>query len=117
MIDSILTSIKKLLGIEEDYEYFDQDILININTAIMTLAQLGVGPDVGYVCEDKTNTWQDFLGDFNDLQAVKTFIYLKTKLTFDPPGNSFLVESIKSQIDELTWRLNVRVEGREDNGN
>lgn len=117
MNDSILTTIKKLLGIAEDYEYFDPDILIGINTAIMTLAQLDIGPDPGYVCEDKNNTWGDYLGNFDDLQAVKTFIYLSTKLTFDPPQNSFLVEAIKTQLDELTWRLNVRAEGRNENGN
>lgn len=116
MEHSILTSIKKLLGIEEDYEYFDQDILLYVNSAIMVLAQLGIGSDDGFVCDSKSTTWSDFLGDFSDIEGVKTFIYLKTRLIFDPPQNSFLITAIEKQIEELTWRLNVRIEqkGREN---
>lgn len=76
----------------------------------MVLAQLGIGPDDGFVCTGKDQTWTDYLGDFAYLEAVKTFIYLKTRLVFDPPQNSFLVSAIQDQITELTWRLNVRIE-------
>lgn len=106
---SILTTIKKLLGIEEDYEQFDADVVIQINSAFMNLNQIGVGPDNVFSIEDKTSTWSDFLQDRTDLQAVKSFIYLKTRLTFDPPQSSYLLESIKEQIKELEWRLNNQI--------
>lgn len=109
-MDSILTSIKKLLGIEEEYTQFDTDIIIGINTALMVLIQIGVGPSTGFIITDKTSTWDEFLGDRKDLEGVKLYVQLKTKLAFDPPSNSFLVDAIKSQIEELEWRLNVQVE-------
>ena len=81
-MESILTSIKKLLGISEEYEQFDQDIIMHINTVFMNLTQLGVGPDKGFYIEDADATWDDFVNlDKNiQLQAVKTYIYLKVKL-------------------------------------
>lgn len=112
MNDSILTTIKKLLGIDEDYEYFDPDILIDINSAIMTLDQIGIGPK-GFVCVDKSNTWNELLGDKKYLEAAKTFIYLSTKLRFDPPQHSFHITSLEKQRDEQIWRLNVWAEQEE----
>lgn len=109
-IESILTLIKKLLGIEEEYEHFDTDIIIGINTAFMILHQLGVGPECAFSIEDKSAVWQDFIGERKDLESVKTFVALNVRLVFDPPQNSFLVDAIKKQIDELTWRLNVQIE-------
>lgn len=108
---SILTSIKKLLGIEEDYTQFDADIIPHINTALMTLNQLGVGPENGFAIQDKTTVWTDFIGPRTDIEAIKTFVYFKTRLAFDPPQNSFLVEAIKQQITELEWRINIQAEG------
>jgi len=110
-MDSILTSIKKLLGIGEEYDDFDTEVILNINAALMTLNQLAVGPKEGFVITDKTQTWVDFIGDRKDLEAIKTYIYLKTRLTFDPPQMGYLVDAIKTQIAELEWRLNVQVEG------
>ena len=111
MIASILTSIKKMLGIEEEYEHFDEDVMIHINTTFMALNDLGVGPAAGFSIQDKTKTWTDYLGANGDFQAVKTYIYLKVKLIFDPPATSFVIEAINRQIAELEWRLNVRAEG------
>ena len=105
-MDSILTSIKKLLGITEEYEHFDPDIIVHINSAFMILNQLGVGPEEGFSIKDKNSTWNEFLSGSN-LEAVKTYVYLKVKLMFDPPLSSTVIEAIKSQISELEWRLNV----------
>jgi hypothetical protein len=110
-MESILTSIKKLLGIEEDYIQFDTDVIIGINSALMNLNQLGIGPTEGFVVVDKTQNWTDLIGTRTDSEAVKLYVYFKTRLAFDPPQNSFLVEAINKQITELEWRLNVQAEG------
>jgi hypothetical protein len=109
MIESILDTIKTMLGIPSTDVAFDTDILIHINSAFMSLNQLGVGPEIVYSIEDKTPTWVDFLTDSVMYSAVKTYIYLKVRLAFDPPGTSFLLEAIQRQITELEWRLNVQV--------
>ena len=109
---SILTSIKKLLGPTEDDTSFDTDIIIHINTALFRLNQLGVGPSEGYFITDKEQAWADFLGaERKDLEAVKTYVYLKVRLVFDPPQMSHLVEAIKSQITELESLINWQAEG------
>ena len=110
-MDSILASIKKLLCIEADYEQFDTDIIIYINSVLMVLIQLGIGPSTGFSISDNSAIWSDLLGDRTDLEAVKTYVYLKVRLVFDPPQNSFLVDSIKNMITELEFRLNAQVEG------
>ena len=109
-MDSILTSIKKLLGISEEYEHFDTDIMIHINTAFETLNQLGVGPDEPFYIQDKTDTWDEFKTNGQDIRSVKTYIYLKVKMVFDPPNKSVDSEAIKNEISELEWRMNVRVD-------
>lgn len=109
-MESILTSIKKLLGIDEIYTQFDDDIIMHINSAFLNLTQLGVGPSEGFLIEDDTATWDDFIGDSNQLQAVKSYVYLKVKLLFDPPLSSSVTESMNRMISELEWRLNVAVE-------
>ena len=110
MDDSILTSVKKLLGIPEDYDPFDKDVVMHINTAFFSLNQIGVGPPNGFVISDKTTTWSEYLTDSTNLEAVKSYIYLKVRLLFDPPTSSIITESINRQITELEWRLNVAVE-------
>lgn len=107
MSDSILVSIKKLLGITEEYDYFDADIIMHINMAFMVLYQLGVGPKSPFTIEDASATWSDFMGDSTDLAGVKTYVFLKVKLVFDPPQSSAAMEAIKQNIAELEWRLNV----------
>lgn len=109
MNESILTSIKKLLGITENDTNFDTDIIIHINSVFMVLNQLGVGPSEGFRIEDKYSTWDEYITEDNDLDAVKTYMYLKVKLVFDPPLSSSVLEANKQLINELEWRLNVQV--------
>jgi hypothetical protein len=109
-MESILTSIKKLLGIEEEDTSFDKDIVIYINSVLFNLNQIAVGPTEGFSITSKTETWENFLGTRKDLEAVKTYVYLKVRLMFDPPQSSFLVDAIKTQVTELEWRINVQAE-------
>ena len=110
-MESILTSIKKLLGIEEDYEQFDVDIIMHINTIFTVLTQLGVGPSAGFFIKDKTATWEDFLGSAStSISSAKTYMALRVRLLFDPPASSVVVEAIKETIKELEWRLTVTTE-------
>lgn len=108
--NSILNDIKSMLGPTYDDESFDTDIIIYINSTFTILRQLGVGPKDGYHIKDKNNIWSEFVKDIEGLDAVKTYIYLKVKLVFDPPLNASLVESFNTQVKELEWRLNVSVE-------
>lgn len=109
-MESILTSIKKLLGISEDYTQFDADIIMHINTVFLNLTQLGVGPETGFHITDKFDIWEDFIDDTVQLEAVKSYMYLKVKLLFDPPLSSAVIESTNRMISELEWRLNVAVD-------
>ena len=106
MDEQILTSIKKLLGIYEENTDFDTDILIHINSVITILNQLGIGPDKGFTVDEDT-TWNDYLDDNTKINSVKSYIYLKVKLIFDPPMSSAIKEANKQMIDELEWRLNL----------
>ena len=106
-MDSILTSIKKLLGIEEEYTQFDADIIMHINTVFTILTQVGVGPADGFSITDKTATWSNFTGGVIDLNSIQTYIFLKVKLLFDPPTSSAVIESMNRSISELEWRLFV----------
>lgn len=109
-MDSILTSIKKMLGIQEDYDHFDPDITMHINSVFMILSQLGVGPEGGYRIEDKTNTWDEYISEEDNLDAIKTYIHLQVKLLFDPPQSSAVIEAMKRMVDQIEWRLNVEAE-------
>ena len=112
-MESILISIKKLLGITEEYDQFDPDIIMHINSVFMILTQIGVGPAEGFSIEDDTAVWTDFIQDVKKLESVKTYIYLKVKLAFDPPLSSAVIESMNRLINELEWRLNVAAESTE----
>lgn len=107
MNDSILTSIKKLLGIREEYEEFDIDIIIYINSVFPTLLQLGIGPKEGFAITGSETTWAEYFDDDKRLGNVKTYIYLKVKLLFDPPLSGAVLESYNNIIKELEWRLTV----------
>ena len=110
-MESILTSIKKLLGITEEYEHFDADIIMHINTVLVTLNQLGVGPDEGFQITNKEDTWEDYLGDNMMLQGnVITFIHQSVRLLFDPPLSSMVLAAIERSIKELEWRIVVMAE-------
>ena len=106
-MESILTSIKKLLGISEEYEHFDPDIIMHINSVFMILTQMGVGPAGGFSIEDDTSVWTDFIGDSAKIEAVKSYIHLKVRLLFDPPQSSSVIESMNRMISEFEWRLHV----------
>lgn len=108
-MDSILNSVKKKLGIQEDYTHFDEDIIIDINSVFMILNQLGVGPDEPFTIEDEDAYWEDFI-DNTRIEAVKSYMYMRVRLMFDPPTSGFLVDSLKKQIDELEWRMLVQAE-------
>lgn len=110
MEDSILISIKKLLGLTSDDTAFDMDIIMHINSVFMILRQLGIGPEEGFRIEDKDATWDDYVDEEDNLEAVRTYIYLKVKLIFDPPLSSAVIEANKQMINELEWRLNNEVE-------
>ena len=109
-MESILVSIKKLLGIDEAYTHFDNDLIMHINSVFMILTQLGVGPAEGFIIEDKTSDWTEFIEDPTRLQLVKSYMHLKVKLLFDPPLSSAVIESMNRMISEFEWRLTVEAE-------
>lgn len=107
---TILGSIKKLIGINDSDLNFDQELMMHINSVFMTLHQLGVGPTNCFSISSEEDDWDSFMGTRTDLESVKSYIYLKVRLLFDPPQNSFLVKSIEEQIKEYEWRLQLHVE-------
>jgi hypothetical protein len=111
-MDSVLNSIKKLLGIEESYTHFDTDITMHINSVLMTLDQLGIERPTNRNVTSYTDTWTDIFGESPkvDVEALKTYVCLKVRLLFDPPTSAFVLESIDRQIKEYEWRLNVQAE-------
>ena len=110
-MESILTSTKKLLGITEEYEHFDADIIMHINSVFMILTQLGVGPSEGFSIKDKSTTWNEFVSD-NQLESVKSYMHMKVKLMFDPPLSSAVMECMNRMISEFEWRLNIAAESK-----
>lgn len=114
-MDGILTSVKKLLGIAEEYTQFDVDILIHINSVFLTLHELGVGPDEGFTADEYT-VWTDYISDNALLlNAVKTYMYLKVKMLFDPSLTSSVTDLMKEEVKELEWRMNVFVDPDQTN--
>lgn len=109
-MESILTSIKKMLGIMEDYTHFDADIIMHTNTVFSIITQLGIGPTKGFSIKDASATWGDFLPENPNIESIKTYIYLKVRMLFDPPTSSAVIESINRSISELEWRLNMTAE-------
>jgi hypothetical protein len=114
-MSSILNDTKKILGIEADYTAFDVDITMHINGVFSTLNQLGIGPEFGFEILDDTAQWEDFLGVDPDmrLNSIKTYIYLRVRLLFDPPTTSYLITSMQDQIRELEWRISTYRESTE----
>ena len=109
-MNSILNSIKKRLGISEEYEHFDDDIIMDINSVFSILTQMGVGPSTGFIINDQDAEWTDFMEDMIKLEFVKTYVYLKVRLMFDPPQSSAVTESINRQISELEWRIFIQAD-------
>lgn len=114
--DSILDTLKNSLGINTEDTHFDAELIMHINSIFMTLNQVDVGPEYGFKIFDNTGTWVDFLGTSTKQESVKTYTYLKLRLIFDPPANSFAVKSLETMATELEWRLNVQVEGEKTLG-
>ena len=108
--ESILDSVKQVLGIDAADTSFDLDVTMHINSAFSTLNQLGIGPEDGFAIEDDSATWDDFIGSDVRLNSVKTYVYLRVRLLFDPPTTSFVIDAMKKQIEELEWRINVHRE-------
>lgn len=111
MCDSILLTIKKLIGMDSDYNAFDLDMIVAINGSFMILNQLGVGPDSPFVIHGSDETWADFSTDFGNIELVKNYIFLRTKLLFDPPATGVLHEAIERQISEFEFRLMMQSKG------
>ena len=111
-MESILTSIKKLLGVQKEHNHFDPEIIVHINSVIMGLTQMGVGPAEGFSIKDDVATWDEFIPDNNQFEAVKTYIYLKVRLVFDPPASATIIEAMNRSISELEWRLNANAESK-----
>lgn len=109
-MESILTSIKKMLGITEEYTHFDADLIMHINSVFMILTQLGVGPSEGFSIKGAEETWNQFLPEEQRLELIKTYMHMKVKLIFDPPLGSAVIEVMNRQISEFEWRLNVAVD-------
>ena len=110
MTDSILNSVKKVLNLAEDFTAFDMDVIMHINSVFSTLNQLGAGPEDGFMIEDGTATWDAFLGSDLRLNTIKTYVYLRVRLLFDPPTLGYLIDALKEQIKEQEWRINVEME-------
>lgn len=110
LTESILTSIKKLLGIDENDTSFDVDVIIHINSSFMILNQLGVGPENAFSITDKSSVWNDFMPDSNKIELVKSWMHLKVKLIFDPPSSSTVIESMNKLINEFEWRILTEAE-------
>lgn len=106
-MNSILVSVKKMLGIVEEYTQFDTDLILHINSVFTILTQLGVGPKEGYSISGDSNVWSEFTEDQKKMELVKSYMALKVRLIFDPPQSSGAIESIKNLIAEMEWRLNV----------
>lgn len=113
--ESILNSIKKLLNISKDEHAFDTDIIIHINSVISSLLQIGIGPK-GYRISDENDSWDEYVPDDSNIDYIKTYIYLKVKMIFDPPLNSSLMQSFNETIRELEWRLHINYESTKDGG-
>ncbi len=116
-MDSILVSVKKLLGMTEDYECFDADITMHINSVLVILGQMGIGPENGFSISSSKETWANFLHGDPRLEMVKSYVYLKVRMLFDPPQSSVLADAIKSNIAELEWRISIVPSFSKEDGN
>lgn len=110
MEESILKTIRKMIGPSVSYDVFDTDLIVHINSAFFVLYQLGVGPAEPFKITGEDETWDDFMNGARDLEAVISYVYMKVRMAFDPPTTGYLVSSYESAIKELEWRLNVMVD-------
>lgn len=115
MAGSILNDIKKICNVPEDYDVFDQDLILHTNSIFMVLQQLGVGPDSGFSISGASETWDDYEG-VDDMQALKTYLSLRVKMLFDPNGSSYVISSMEKVISEMEWRLCLQAEEVKESG-
>lgn len=113
MDDSILDSVKKIVDIAEGINEFDNRIIMYINTSLATLNQLGVGPEHGFMIQDATPTWEDFLGSDPNFNLVQSYVCLQVRMLFDPPTTSFTIDAMNNQIAKFEWRISVYREGKD----
>ena len=114
---TIKNTIKKMLGVEANYTAFDTDLLFFINSAIMELSQLGVCSPNFQITENGNETWDSLLSDFSNeylLNSAQNYIYIKTRLIFDPPNSGYVTSALQKELDEITWRLRVQMDGESD---
>ena len=107
MTDSIFESVKKVVGLLGDDNSFDEDLLLHINSVVSTLRQLGLSIPADFYVRDDVQTWSDLLGEFRDLDLVKSYMTMKVRLMFDPPSSSFGLKSMEEMVKEYEWRINV----------
>jgi hypothetical protein len=114
--ESILSTIKKLIGFEDDYTQFDMDLIMHINAAFASLAQIGSNLKEGFFITDKDNLWSEYTTNVTILESVKMYVYLKTKIVFDPPASSMVIETMKQTINELEFRIQISADssGKEE---
>ena len=110
MEDSILLTIKEMLGLSKTYPAFNTDVIRNVNGSLFTLMQLGVGPRTGFRITGASETWHDFIGDRKDLDAVVNYVYIKARIVFDPPTSSAVLQALKEEMKEYEYRLTTQVE-------
>ena len=110
MDESILDSIKLILGVDTEYDAFDSEILMAINSSFMSLTQLGLGPAEGFKVPNKATTWADILGTRQDLESVRSYIGIKSRILFDPPTNSYIMQALNNAATELEWRIRTQLE-------
>lgn len=108
--DSILDTTKQLLGIEKDVTDFDTEILIHINSVFDTFHQLGLGPGTGFKIEDSSKLWSEYIQDTEHIESIRSLMYLRIRLLFDPPATSFGITAFEKEIEKMEWRLNVQVD-------
>lgn len=106
-IESILLSVKRNLGITDEYKHFDEDLIIHINSALSILTQVGVGPEAGFAITDENSKWSDFMGSDKRLDMCQQFVYLRVKSIFDPPQTATVLDAYQKAADELIWRIEV----------
>lgn len=109
-MESILDTIKKMLGIDAEDDSFDDDIIVILNSSILSLSQMGIGPSNGFVVTSVDDKWTDYITGTINLEGVKTYLYLKSKLIFDPPTTSNIVDAFNNTLKELEWRMMLAVE-------
>ncbi len=109
-MESILISIKKMLGLTEEYDVFDADILTHINSTMFTLSQLGVNDGETFIVTDMTSTWDDYIPNKKLQSIIKTYIFMKTRYLFDPPTHSYVMDAMKNTMLELEWRIKIEIE-------